>query len=154
MYPRAFCSRLKKSHLAITDTKSSYWSPRDWHKINDITSAAGPASIFNIPEAAGYEQGGRNLRRGREVNLSSRQVCVLTDGLIDCILWPRTSMIAVHLRFIYSTTFTGRSTTVVRSSLPEKKRKRKTSSLCKTSFLLLITFQLLRHWWKHRHDRL
>lgn len=65
-------SRQEKSHLAITDTKSSYCGLGDWHKINGIASAAGTARIFNIPEAAGqWEESA-----GREVNRSSRQeVC-------------------------------------------------------------------------------
>lgn len=82
------CSGQEKSHLAISNTKSSHCGPGDWHKINGVASAAGTAHIFNIPEAAGqWEESG-----GRDVKRSSRQVC------FDWWTWI---MYLVTLRLIY-----------------------------------------------------
>ncbi len=93
-----FCCCQEKSHLAIADTKSSYCGLGDWHKINVTASAAGTAYLIFLK----LQDSGRKGREG------SKPQRILTDGPVDCIMWPwDLSLYNLH----------GQVATVVKSSL-------------------------------------
>lgn len=73
------CSGHERTHLVITETKSSHCGQGDWQQIDGITFAVSIPHIFNTPATAGQWEGSESRQRGSEL-ISVVGQCVLTDG--------------------------------------------------------------------------